>query len=438
MNKTAVFFISSALAMGLVLTLGLVPKAASATQACSGGNCWYIACDASSDCGTNHFTGAQTCRSNSVWQGYITYTCNNPGSANASCTSAIVSQQVQTCGTNQACSYGICQSQPQPTTTASQTSSSTTAPASSCTSQSSRQCISNSNIAYWFNSCGALESVAQNCNNTNQVCQSGQCVNKAPTTINHYTKSCYQNALYWYDSKGALRDLAQNCQDKNSCTLDSCGGNKCANELKCDGSTCAANSPDYIAYCSGSTPNQNNQTQNSALVVSNFVKKDDASTDWTKNIQAANDDKINFLIVVKNTSSQPLNTVLVKNDIANTIEYTGNLKINDLLSAGNIGSGVDVGTIAPQTSKAITFSATVHAQNTQITTQIAASASSSALYNSDVVTIAIAPLDSSAATGAISNTAVADFARKWYIWGIIAVILVVLFIVIFRRLSTNV
>ncbi|MFI5205738.1 MAG: hypothetical protein ACHQVK_02255, partial [Candidatus Paceibacterales bacterium] len=76
-----------------------------------------------------------------------------------------------------------------------------------CIPNASRQCISN--IAYWYDSCGAVQSIYQNCGAMGQACQSGNCVgtqpvynnppvyNNQPTYIKNYTKSCYNNNVYW-------------------------------------------------------------------------------------------------------------------------------------------------------------------------------------------------------------------------------------------------
>jgi hypothetical protein len=69
------------------------------------------ACTTNAQCGTNGFTGSAFCAANGVYQNYTTYTCNNPGTANAFCSSSSTQQLQTTCASNQTCSNGTCQTQ---------------------------------------------------------------------------------------------------------------------------------------------------------------------------------------------------------------------------------------------------------------------------------------------------------------------------------------
>ena len=273
-------------------------NAYAATRVCSGGNCWYVACNSNSDCGTNGFTGSQYCQGNNIYQNYITYTCNNWGSAYSSCTSSTTSKSLQTCSSDLACVYGKCTS-PSPTTSAV------------CTSHVSQKCVGN--YVYWFNSCGKQEDLYkacgynqvcsnnacatsytatgyishslkgcvnnnvywydslgnqqdlyQNCAVTGQICQNSQCTGQVyyaqPSQfqkifIKHYNTKCYSNDIYWYDSDGKIQDIYKSCSDDNQCTSDNCKDDGCINTLKCDDSTCSIDSQDYMKYC------KNNQNQ---------------------------------------------------------------------------------------------------------------------------------------------------------------------------------
>jgi hypothetical protein len=273
-----------------------------------------------------------------------------------------------------------------------------------CAPYATKQCISN--ISYWYNSCGALQSIYQNCNTTNQLCQNGQCIDK-PTpppapAISHATTACYQNNIYWYNSQGGLQEMQKSCSDTNSCTIDSCSQNQCSNTLKCDGSTCATNSTDYIQYCGGSTTQNpgtannsgntgtntlNNSMQPGSLVISTFAKKDSDPMQWQKYITATSNDKINFLITVKNISAQPINGVSISIDPNSTIVYAQDTKIDNLVSGGDITTGIALGTIPPKTSIAITFSGTIQAQSTQVYQLNSKVTANNVTYDSDIVAI---------------------------------------------------
>lgn len=316
--------------------------------------------------------------------------------------------------------------------------------AADCAPNATKQCISN--IVYWYDSCGALQSIYQNCNTTNQICQNGQCVNDPNAIVSHYSKRCYNNNLYWYNSKGAVGDLAQSCSDSNSCTIDSCASNACANKLTCDGSSCAVNSQDYAKYC----VNAKTETlgaQGQGLVVSMFEEREGDTLAWQKSIDAKNNDNINFLLIIKNSSDLPMNSVLVKADIPTDILYTDSIKIDNQTSTQNITSGIDLGTIGPKTSKIISFTGKVLSQSNHTQAKITVNISASnATYDFDYVTVNI----ENQATAAVatpsplptkttaSNSLMNSLRKNWWIMLIIAIILVVVFIIIFRRLSSNV
>jgi hypothetical protein len=78
---------------------------------CANGTCNGIAaCSKNSNCGTNGYTGAPFCQSNNVYQNYITYTCNNPGTASSSCSNNTAAQLKQTC--QYGCASGTCNAAP--------------------------------------------------------------------------------------------------------------------------------------------------------------------------------------------------------------------------------------------------------------------------------------------------------------------------------------
>ncbi len=72
--------------------------------ACSNGMC--VSCNTHSDCGTNGIVGNLSCNAGNVWQTYRTYTCNNPGAQNASCSYADTGEQNKVC--SDGCAHGAC------------------------------------------------------------------------------------------------------------------------------------------------------------------------------------------------------------------------------------------------------------------------------------------------------------------------------------------
>lgn len=71
-------------------------------------SCAAVACNSNSDCGANGYTGAAFCTGNSVYQNYNTWTCNNPGRTDASCSSTTSAKKKNDCTDMQTCSNGSC------------------------------------------------------------------------------------------------------------------------------------------------------------------------------------------------------------------------------------------------------------------------------------------------------------------------------------------
>ncbi len=290
---------------------------------------------------------------------------------------------------------------------------------------------------------------------TNQTCKSGGCVQVQPVQpiypvqpsyTKHYKKQCSNNNLYWYDSNGIIQDLYENCAGDNSCTQNLCQNNQCTSNLKCDGSTCPTNSEDYTKYCAGgNNQNQNqnqqpNQNNASALSVSILAAKGQNQLSWQKIVSAVPNDKIYFLVIVKNGSIAAIADTVLKVNLPSEISDVQDLKTDNANASGDLVSGVSLGIISPYSSRTITFSAKVGDQNVQGQRQVVAQASSENLSNSDFVAV-----DMGTVLGVSANTTAqtksgspfTDFLKRWYVWILVAVVLIFIFVVVFRRLSSD-
>ncbi|MFA5125971.1 MAG: right-handed parallel beta-helix repeat-containing protein [archaeon] len=65
-------------------------------------------CNSNSECGTDGNISTPFCLGGNVLQTYRTFTCNNPGTAQASCSSSDTNQLTQTCSGQQTCNNGSC------------------------------------------------------------------------------------------------------------------------------------------------------------------------------------------------------------------------------------------------------------------------------------------------------------------------------------------
>lgn len=318
-----------------------------------------------------------------------------------------------------------------------------------CTYHAYRLCVGNS--IYWFSSCGEQQDIYQSCYGINQICQYGECTYQyqqpyinpapAPTYVAHYRTACYGKNVYWYDSLGTATGLYKTCQDANSCTTDSCSSSKCQNTLKCDGSTCAINSSDYAKYCQSSPSNiDNNNTVLNGLTVSISAKQDASASQWSKSIQVNANSTSYFMISVVNNSSVPANNIIISANIPGQITSIGNIQINGLTSTGDIISGINIGTLAQGATDTITFEGKTQAFSSSSTTQAAATININGAVKSDSMTLDFNPNQSST-TAAVSSTSAATgfwaFLKRWYLWILVALFLIFLFVVVFRRLSSE-
>jgi hypothetical protein len=296
-----------------------------------------------------------------------------------------------------------------------------------CNYHAYKDCVGSS--IYWFDSCSTRQDLYQDCASLGQTCQYGQCVVKIqPVYTAHQKISCSGNNLYWYDSLGAVNSLYKNCQDANSCTIDSCSTAKCSNILKCDGTTCLAGSADYNTYCSSVVPasncgngtceenlgetsancpgdckitNPNNNPTN--LLVSFVAKQDPSSQQWDKNVQVQPNSTVYFMIAVNNNSDTQAENVNISVNIPAEISLLGNLKINDVSVAGDIASGINLGSVPPKTSKSVTFEGKAQTFSAQEQKQATATISAGGSNQSDFVDLSFNP--SQSAPASVSSTA---------------------------------
>ena len=355
-------------------------------QTCSNGSCinQNIPCSSNTDCGTNGYEGSPFCQGNSIYKNFRTYTCNNPGSANSSCSSSINPQLFNNCSSDQVCSNGSCSVQnnlvascyatPSPansnqnvsfiatatggngiytyswsgacsgagqvcantfsqsgtqTATVNVTSDSQTTSAvcsvninQSCAQQASQRCVGNN--VYWYDSCGNQGNLIQTCG-YNQNCQNGNCQNNQNNCSYHSYQRCVGNYLYWYDSCGIQQDY-QYCQ------------NGCSN-----------------GYCQ--TVNNYNYTN---LTVNVTAKNLTTGLGWYSTVAANPSDMLMFMITLVAQGNQGVNNVFVRDILPYGLVYKNNLVVSGSNGyGGDVTSGINIGTISAGQTVTITYQAQV-------------------------------------------------------------------------------
>jgi len=394
-------------------------------------------CLTDSDCGTNGFVGEQFCQGDkNLFGNYLTYTCNNPGSTYSSCTSSKTPQLVRTCNTDQKCKQGIWFIGCAVDTETGGTNGSGTTGYVNASSYDYLRCVGSS--VYWFDRYGNQKNLYQTCG-YNQTCSHDSCVTNTQQAncTNHAIRGCLNNSVYWYNSCGTQQEVYQNCSASGqTCREGVCGvyqGSTGTGTGTGSGTGTTASTASYITV----------KTKEN-LVITILGRKETDSAEFKKNISVSGNDKINFLIIVKNTSDKSLDNTSVKVDLTNNLKYDGNLKIDNIGSSENVVSGINIGNISKGISKTISFSVLVSADGITGTAKVTGNITSGKVTDSDSLTlsadssqVATSNSNNNINTASLSGSLISNLVKGWYIWGILLLILIFLFIAIFRKLSSN-
>lgn len=327
-------------------------------------------------------------------------------------------------------------------------------PYGNCTSHAYKLCVGSA--VYWYNSCGVQQDLYTSCGG-NQTCQYGQCTNYInpvlPPVYNyatHYTTACYANSIYWYDSLGTRSGLYRSCNDSNACTQDSCSANTCIHTAIAN---CPANQPAPIpvpncgnGLCETTLGETNTNCQadckisaTSALAVSFFVKQDINATQWQKTAQVNSNGKIYFMIAITNSSTAQVDNATISTNIPSEISSLGNLQLNGVPVSGDIVSGIAIGSIAPSTTKTITFEGLTQTISSSSTQNATATSNVLGVTQSDTISITANPgqVAGAAVSAAGETSGFWEFLKRWYIWILGVLVLIFLFVIVFKRLSSE-
>jgi hypothetical protein len=291
---------------------------------------------------------------------------------------------------------------------------------------------------YWYDSCTSRQDLYQDCSSFGQTCRYGQCVSTYNPPVNPYTAhnkiACYENNLYWYDSLGSASGLYKNCIDTNSCTFDNCSDGKCSNELKCDGTTCAKGSADYNNYCAPANP-----VNPVSLSVFFSGKSGADAQQWEKTTQMGQNSTVYFMLAINNNSNSQIDNVDVLVNIPSEISFLGNLKVDNTALSGDIVSGINIGSLGAGAEKSITFEGKTQTFSAKEQKQAIATVNVPGATQSDFITLDFDPNISVSASvsSAPASSGFMGFLKRWYLWILAGIVMIFLFFVVFKRLSSN-
>ena len=365
-------------------------------QTCSNGSCGNqnITCSANTDCGTNAYTGSAYCGTGgNVYQNYITYTCNNPGTATSSCSNNSAAQLKTTCSGNQSCNNGYCNGQ-------------------NCSYHSYQQC--NGNYLYWYDSCGNQQdsqycpngcygNTCQNYNNNNnvsvQTMPATNVVNNQATLNGYLYNNSYGNYSYnnynynnnnncstyvWFqygptsnygsETNHVTQNYSGNFSQIAYINNSYYGG---AYHFRAAAQTCNGN----IAYGNDTTVYANNPMPvpvNGNLITNKTVRNLTTGSGFSTSTYASPGDTLMFMITLQ-ASGQDVQNVFVRDTLPANLIYENQLVIactannsnyNNCNSnsynnySGDITSGINLNTIYSGQTVTITYQAQIaSAQN---------------------------------------------------------------------------
>lgn len=168
----------------------------------------------------------------------------------------------------------------------------------------------------------------------------------------------------------------------------------------------------YIITCKGTAGSASAQIDiqitniPTFLQVSKLVQNASDFTSYIDMVTANPSEKLSFQIQVT-AGPTGLQSVIVKDTLPNRVIYLGNLKIDGILSSGDITSGIGIGNLANNQTKTITFDASLADSNqfgSGITTLVnSVLAYNSLLANSDTAKVLVNKATGTGSTGGPTN-----------------------------------
>jgi len=324
-----------------------------ASQTCTSGSCTNIniVCSNNSNCGTNRFTGSPFCQGNNVYKNYITYTCNNPGTANSYCSNSTSAQLKNTCTGNQTCTNGSC--------------------SQSCSYHSYQQCLGNN--LYWYDSCGNQQDLIQYCPNgcsTNSCSQQNYVSVQTNSATNIYSNQAtlngylynynnYNNSAYVWFQWGTSTSYGYETQHQ-AMSYNGAFSQNITNVYSgttyhfravaqpYNGNTVYGQDITFTAGGAGGMLTINKTVRNMTS----------GNSSWSSTAYANPSDTLMFMITIQATGNQNVNNVFARDTFPTNLIYRNQLVVSGSSNySGDITFGISIGTISAGQTITITYQA---------------------------------------------------------------------------------
>jgi len=199
-----------------------------------------------------------------------------------------------------------------------------------------------------------------------------------------------------------------------------------------------------LGETSANCPQDCKLNSEAGLSISFFVKQDSNAKQWEKTIQINSAGQAYFMIAVNNNSGAQIDNINISANIPSEISSLGNLQLDGVQVSGDIVSGVNIGSISQATTKTLTFEGKTQVIPALITKQAVATINlpggSKESLQSDSVSISFNPVQAVAAAVSPVNATSGfwGFMKRWYLWILSALVLIFLFVAVFKRFSSEV
>ena len=155
-------------------------------------------------------------------------------------------------------------------------------------------------------------------------------------------------------------------------------------------------------------------------------KKENSSEEWKKDIKTAPGQRIDFLLIIANSSSENLDGVSVKVELPNEIIYRGNLKIGESSSEENISEGFNIGFLSSGAIETVSFKGEISSEIEAEERYVVGSVNIENLSISDSTKVAFEkPQEQLAAVAA--SFSLKELLKKWYFWALLIFGIIILF-----------
>jgi len=173
------------------------------------------------------------------------------------------------------------------------------------------------------------------------------------------------------------------------------------------------------------------------ILISVMAREEGGFANWTKNVLMIYNQNTDFFIIIKNNSNDVFNNVNLEIKIPREILYNGHLTINGEEIKNNFKNQINIGVFLPAEQKIISFQAKSQyvgfkEKESEIWTRVSAGN----FISSDSTKINLKPyaFQNIKTAKKIELASIGVFAKQWYFWIILIIILAFLFFKIFLKL----